>query len=988
MSEGLDRRPAGYTLSDADVPSSTYRLQLGAACHFRAVQALVPYLASLGIGAVYLSPVLQARSGSPHGYDTVDHGRLNTELGGAAEFESMAQAIRDRGLGLLLDVVPNHMGVDPVENRAWRDVLEHGPSARHADWFDIDWEPVTQTLRHKVLLPILGDQYGAVLDRGEIRLACREGGLAIVYGRHCLPFNPEMVPLVFEGTLGALRDGTIDPDAAHELTEIIAAFGRLPAYTVRDQVRRDTRRRDAQAASERLARLLSADGAVRAFVKRSVDAINGQPGVPASFDRLHTLLEHQAYRLAYWRTAFDEINYRRFFDINELAAVRMEDPRVFDVAHRVILDLIGRGLVTGLRIDHPDGLADPEAYFERLQASAWRARAGHEDGDPRREPGDVVRWSVYVVAEKIISAGEQFPATWAIHGGTGYRFLNVINGLFVDRAGLHRIERSWARRTGNTMPFSEIAYECRRLIARTAMASEMNMLAHALEMLAAADRATRDFTLNSLRQVLREVIASFPVYRTYVSERGASDADRAIVATAIAEARRRSPVMDESIFTFLERVLVPDVRAGGDPAHLRFAMRVQQLTGPIQAKGLEDTAFYRYTPLLAVNEVGSHPAEPAVSLDEFHASNRARLARDPATMTTLTTHDTKLSGDARARLAALSERSNEWTRAVASWSTVNAPHRVRDGGARWPAPEDEYQLYQALLAIWPAEPDGQPVPAALPEALVTRLESYLLKAVRESKRRSSWLRPNHAYERAVVAFARAITRGAGARRFLSRFVPFARLLARHGAMNSLSQLVLWLASPGVPDVYQGTESWHLHLVDPDNRAAVDFGAHAERLTALDPWLIRASRAPDAEVTAYASRLVAAWSDGAIKTWCMATGLRHRKHDPALFIEGAVVPLLADPPDTPVVGLARILDGRAMIAVVPRLAGRLAKDGAWPVGAAWRPATLAVPASVPGRRWRDRLTARQLDPADSSSPRRLALETVFAVMPYAWLEAER
>jgi (1->4)-alpha-D-glucan 1-alpha-D-glucosylmutase len=863
---------------------------------------------------------------------------------------------------------------------------------------------VKAALTHKVLLPILGDQYGTVLERGEIRLTCRDGAFEIVYGDHRLPFNPEMVPLVFEGTLGVLRESTVDPASARELTDIVMAFGQLPAYTVRDPVRRETRHREARLAAARLAHLVSASAPARAFVERSVDAINGQPGQPASFDRLHTLLEHQAYRLAYWRTAFDEINYRRFFDINELAAVRMEDPRVFDAAHRVVLELVGRGLVTGLRIDHPDGLADPEAYFERLQESAWLAKARNvPGGDDGGRLGGVAAWRtaarqydthhwaarpIYVVAEKIISPGEQIPAAWAIHGGTGYRFLNDINGLFVDRGGLHRIEQSWARRTGRNQPFNEIAYECRRLIARTAMASEMNMIAHALETIAAADRGTRDFTLNSLRQVLREVIASFPVYRTYVSERGVSVADRAVVGAAVTEARRRSPVMDETIFEFLEQVLLPDVRAGADPARLRFAIRVQQLTGPIQAKGTEDTAFYRYTPLLAVNEVGSHPAAPTVSVEEFHETNRARLAGDPATMTTLTTHDTKRSGDARARLAALSERSREWTRAVALWSTVNAPHRVREGSARWPDAEDEYQLYQALLAIFPPEPDGTPVPEALPDALVGRLEAYLIKTVREAKRRSSWLRPDEAYERAVIAFARAITQGAGARRFLARFVPFARVLARQGALNSLAQLVLWLASPGVPDIYQGTETWHLHLVDPDNRGPVDFGPHVSRLTALEPWLIRAAAAsPDEDMTAWASRLVSQWSEGTIKTWCLATGLRHRQRDPALFLEGDAVPLMPDPPETPVVGLARVFAGRAVIVVVPRLAGGLMKDGAWPLGAAWGSASLVLPADVPGLHWCDRLTARHLAPLGSPGlPRRLPLESVLDVMPCAWLEA--
>jgi (1->4)-alpha-D-glucan 1-alpha-D-glucosylmutase len=986
----------------ARIPTSTYRLQLNASFGFADVEALVPYFELLGVGAVYLSPVLRARSASPHGYDTVDYGALNPELGGEAAFESMVGSIRARGLGLVLDIVPNHMSVDAVENRAWRDVLENGPSALHADWFDIDWEPVKAALAHKVLLPILGDQYGTVLERGEIQLACHEGAFEIHYGSHRLPFNPELVPLVFEGITAALNDASIDPESARELADILASFGRLPPYTVRDRARRDARRHQAQAAAARLARLLASDAAVSDVVARAVASINGRPGDPESFDRLHTLLEHQAYRLAYWRTAFDEINYRRFFDVNELAAVRMEDPRVFAAAHHLVMELVGRGLVTGLRVDHPDGLADPEEYFERLQDAAWVARARAAlgaDGDADRlaelsawrasrcaeEPRHWTARPVYVVAEKIVTPGEPFPA-WAMHGGTGYRFLNHVNGLFVDRAGLHRIERSWARRTGSTMPFSEIAFECRRLIARTAMASEMNMIAHELETIAGADRGTRDFTLNSLRQVLREVIASFPVYRTYVSDRGVAERDRAVVLGAVAEARRRSPVMDASIFEFMEEVLVPDVQAGAGPARLRLAMRVQQLTGPIQAKGMEDTAFYRYTPLIAVNEVGSHPAEPTLSVDDFHAANRGRLGRDPATMTTLTTHDTKRSGDARARLAAISERAADWTRAVASWSKINAPHRIRNGSGRCPDAEDENHLYQALLAIWPTEDDGVEFAASVPTTLVERLEGYLIKAVREAKRRSNWLRPDEEYERGLLEFTRAITRGPGARRFLAAFVPFARTLGRHGAVNSLAQVALWLGSPGVPDVYQGSEAWHFHLVDPDNRRPVDFARHADRLNEMASWLDRAESAtPDAEVTAFVSQLVACWHDGAIKTWCLAAGLRHRKQDPALFLEGDYVAIAPDPPETPVVAFARTYEGRAVIVAVPRLAGRLMKDGAWPRGEAWGDSTLVLPPGVPAGRLFDRVTARRLATRESESGLRLSLASVLALAPFAWIE---
>ncbi|MEW6322898.1 MAG: malto-oligosyltrehalose synthase [Acidobacteriota bacterium] len=996
--ETLARRVA----ESLEVPSSTYRLQLGPWLTFAGAEALAPYLSSLGVGAVYLSPCLQSRTGSAHGYDVVDYGALDKSLGGAAAFEAMARAFRERGMGVMLDFVPNHMRVDPVENRAWRDVLENGPSALSAEWFDIDWHPVKAALHDRVLLPILGDQYGAVLERGELAVALVGGVFELRYFEHRLPLNPRHIPLVFARVLQDVEGCGAGPDEVRELRSILTAFGNLPIYTERTAERREERRRETEVAYARLSRLLDRSAPIATFVATAVADINGQPGRPESFDQLHTLIERQPYRLAYWRSAFDEINYRRFFDINELGAVRMEDPRVFEEAHRIVLDLVARGLVTGLRLDHPDGLWDPEEYFERLQASVWRARvaralggasdervASVADWRARVRAADDRHWAarpLYVVAEKILSSDEQFPSAWAIHGGTGYRFLNQVNGLFIDRAGLHHIQRQWSRLIGRDTPFEEIAYECRRLVAQASMASEMNVLAHALEDIAGADRRTRDFTLNSLRKVLREVVASFPVYRTYVSPRGVSDTDRAVIRHAVSEARRRSPVMEPSIFDFVERVLTAD--AATSAAHLQFAMRLQQFTGPVQAKGLEDTAFYRYVPLLAANEVGSHPAEPSLSVDQFHQANLARLADWPATMTTLATHDTKRSGDARARLAALSERPAEWRRAVADWMRTNARHRIALGGVPAPDRADEYHLYQALLAIWPAEAEGAPVPATAPPAVVDRLAAYLVKAVREAKARSSWLRPDTAYEQALVGFAEAITRGPGARRFLDRFVPFARVIARHGALNALAELLLQLASPGVPDVYQGSEDWQLRLVDPDNRAAVNFAPLAARLAELDPWLVRAAGdGGDAEVADFVAGLAAAWPDGRIKTWALAAGLRHRRHDHELFLAGRYVPLACDPPDLPLVALARMAGARALVVAVPRLWGTLSRDGTWPLAGAWGAGSVVLPDELPVGPWRDRLTGRQLHASrgpDGTS--RLAIAELFATLPAVWLQS--
>lgn len=997
--EALAARLAG-TLH---VPSSTYRVQLSAQFTFADLAALVPYLEALGVGACYLSPCLKARPGSPHGYDVVDHRELNPELGTRDELEALARDVRSRGMGLLLDTVPNHMAVDPVYNPYWRDVLQNGPSAEAAEWFDIDWHPAKEALRERVLLPILGDQYGVVLERGELHLTLQQGELVLRYFEHVLPIDPRLVPLAFQPEVDALKaEATIDERELRELLSVITAFQNLPASIERDPARREERQRESRVSRERFEGLLARAPEIRAAVDRGLARLNGRPGEPESFDALHDVLERQPYRLAYWRTAFDEVNYRRFFDINDLAAVRMEDPRVFVEAHRLLLDFVREGVVTGLRLDHPDGLYDPEEYFDRLQSAAWRAYAEAIVGAERPDLVDAVvewrrrqceedpaHWSarpLYLAAEKIVSAGEAFRERWAIHGGTGYRFLNLINRLFMDRAGLHQLERVWARLSGQHQPFAEISYDSRRLIAQSAMASEMNMLSHALEDLATRDRRSRDFTLNSLRRVLREVVASFPVYRTYVTARGVSEDDREVIARAIAEARRRSPVMEASIFEFIERVLTVGTN---DDAYLRFAMRFQQITGPVQAKGIEDTAFYRYGPLVATNEVGSDPSEPSVTIDQFHAANITRLEHWPSTMLTLATHDTKRGSDARARLMVVSERAQEWRRAVAEWMRFNARHRPRVNGVPAPDRADEYLFYQALVAIWPPEPDGVPAPVVAPPGLDARLAEYMVKAIREAKIRSSWLRPDQPYEDAVTAFVHSVLDGAGAGRFLASFAPYARTIARLGAVNSLAQYVLMAGVPGVPDIYQGSELWHLCLVDPDNRQPVDFAWRRSLLLSLEADLERAADGellPADQPLPVVRDLAAGWIDGRVKLWVTAATLGHRRRDPDLFLRGDYMPVVPQTPETPVVAFARRYDRRALIVIAAHHAGRLATARGWPTGPAWAEKALPVPPELAGRTWRELLTGRGIVPT-GESPGLLPLAEALDTLPVAWLISE-
>ena len=658
-------------------PTSTYRLQLGPDLRLADVEAITPYLASLGVEALYLSPMLKARPGSTHGYDIVDHAALNPDLGTEEDLASMSRVAASHGLRLLADIVPNHMGVDPRANPWWREVLENGPCSPYAEYFDIDWDPITPHLRQKVLLPILGDQYGAVLDRGELQVEYEDGRLWLRYFEHRLPINPRQTPLVLRHAVPTLIAELGDAHAAViEFQSILEGLHNLPPYTDTHPERIAVRQREKEVLRGRLLRLVEETPFVVEAIVQAVAHVNGRPGQPSSFDELHGLLEAQPYRLASWRTAVDEINYRRFFDVNELAGVRVEHEVVFEATHKLIGRWLREGQVHALRLDHPDGLFDPEAYFRRLQQLA------------RDETGQDA--PLYVVAEKILSGRERLRDDWQVHGTTGYGFLNEINGLFLDPTGVKRLRRLHARTTGLREPLEEIVYDAKKLIMNTAMSSELGVLADALARIARADRHTRDFTLNSLRELITEYVACIPVYRTYVSPRGWTQEDEAIIDRTIAEAERRNPAMERSLFRFLRQVLLPTPPDDAQAAQgqqsmyerrLAFAMKLQQYTGPVQAKGVEDTTFYRYNVLVSMNEVGADPGDGVHSVDDVHAANAARQRDWPAEMTTLSTHDTKLGEDVRARINALSELSAEWQKALGRVLRASASARTLLRGA-------------------------------------------------------------------------------------------------------------------------------------------------------------------------------------------------------------------------------------------------------------------------------------------------------------------
>jgi (1->4)-alpha-D-glucan 1-alpha-D-glucosylmutase len=910
-------------------PVSSYRLQLHAGFGFMQARALVPYLAQLGVTDCYSSPHFKANPGSGHGYDICDHRLLNPELGTEEDYDAFCAELQARGIGHIVDIVPNHMSANPRFNSWWRDVLENGPSSPFATFFDIDWEPVKPELHGKVLLPVLGDQYGRVLERGELQLRVEDGALHLQYFDLDLPINPRQAPRVLGLHADRLEQERRDDPDLREYLSILTALRNLPVYTERDPARIDERQREKEVARERLARLTARSEPILRHVNAVIREANGASGDPASFDTLHGLLEHQAYRLAYWRTASDEINYRRFFDINELVALCMEKPAVFDAAHALLKRLIAAGKITGVRVDHPDGLFDPATYFERLQETA---------GTP-----------LYVVAEKILSPGETLSEDWQVAGTTGYGFLNTVSGLFVDARQVPRLRRVYTSLTGRSEPFEEVAYQGRRMVMLTAMASELNVLAHALNRLSEMDRSSRDFTLSTCQRVLREVTACFPVYRTYISARGANEFDRDVITTAIAEARRRNPVMESSIFDFLREILLQSCdsqSAVPEPfaqERLRFAMRFQQFTAPVQAKGVEDTAFYRYHVLISANDVGGDPGRPSVAPERFHASNRQRLIDWPLELLATTTHDTKRAEDARARINVLSEMPEEWRKNVSNWMRINRRNRVRIDGDWVPDRNDEYLFYQALVGAWPAESLEDSVPERAPDEMIERLAQYMAKAIREAKVHTSWIRQNAEYGRGVDQFVRGSLGGQTAKRFLIWFVPFQRRVARIGMINALAQLVLKLTSPGVPDFYQGSELWDFSLVDPDNRQPVDF---ATRQTLLDSLLPMVARLEAGSVVASeVDGLIEGWPDGRLKLFITTCGLRFRRAHGDLMLQGDYQPLVVEGASAEyLVAFARHDDSGTLVTVVPRLIMSVSRDfSSLPRGPrTWRDTRLLLP----------------------------------------------
>ena len=942
------------------VPRATYRLQFHKDFGFEDARRIVPYLAALGISHVYASPLTKARPGSSHGYDVIDFNHLNPELGDDAAFEALIAELHAHDMGLLLDFVPNHMGVGS-DNPWWLDVLEWGPHSPYATFFDIDWEASARGVRGKITLPVLGDQYGKVLEAGDLRLQFdgAEGAFFVAYYDERFPLGMSRYPQLLHATASLLdREGA----ALFELADRFAALSAEEASPDQWLVRRQ----EAFGLKSALAEAVHEPG-VRDALEAAVAAFNGTPGLPDTFQPLHRLLEEQAYRLAYWRVASSEINYRRFFDINQLAGLRMEQGDVFEATHRLLLRLIAEGKVEGVRLDHIDGMYDPRGYCRRLLSRVADVLAESRGGE-RPEIDARNGRPIYLLVEKILARHENVREDLPVAGTTGYEFINLVNGLFVDPAAERSLSATYHRFIDQEPDFAQLVLAAKQQILRYSLNSELHVLGHEFHRLAQESWTTRDFTLTGLREALADIITRFPVYRTYITDDSVKPEDRRDLDWAVSWARKETALVDHTVFDFLHAALSTDLvgtRGYERSDVIATAMHFQQLTGPVMAKSLEDTAFYRYHRLVSLNEVGGEPSNFGVSPAAFHTLVQQTLRFHPHTMLASATHDHKRGEDVRARLNVLSELPLEWRSQVGRWARLNRSKRQDVDGQRVPGRNDEYLLYQTLLGAWPLELDAPEHPGLA--ALTERIVAYMIKASREAKLRTSWMAPDADYEAGLERFVRRILDPREARAFLTDLLAFEPRIAVVGAANGLAQILLKLTAPGVPDTYQGCELWDLSLVDPDNRRPVDYE------------LRRACLEQDAEPAA----LVAGWRDGRIKQHVVARTLALRRRAPALFGSGDYTALATTGAHAErVIAFARRAAEAAVLTVAPRLVAPLLQgsDRPLPPPAAWGDTAIELPEGWPQRLLVDELTGRRL----TSRSGRLALCELLAELPVALL----
>ncbi len=903
------------------IPRATYRLQLQRDFSFIDAAQIVPYLAQLGISHCYTSPILTSRAGSEHGYDIVMHGEIDPELGGHEGFLHFTDVLHRHNMGLIVDVVPNHMGIMGHDNLWWLDVLENGRASLYASFFDINWQPLKRELKGKILVPVLGDQYGAVLDSGELTLRFNKerGSFAVWYHDHLFPLDPTTYPMILNRRLYVLVEPTVEPTVEHsveqsaeqfiesrqqifQFTTLISALQNLPSRNKTTKLIQIERATNKWVLQYQLADMYRSNSLVARYIDDLVMEINQETLHAVDTLSLHSIMEAQAWRLASWRVAADDINYRRFLDINELAALQMNNETVFAATHRLLFNFIAEGRIQGIRIDHTDGLSDPQAYFTRIRTELCDIQTHISADTTIKSPV-----SCYVVIEKVLSHQEKIPPDWPIDGTTGYDFSSYCNALFIDKVSIQSLQHCYFSFTGKQLYSNEIFYQCKKLIMRVAMSSELNVLANQLGAIAEKDTHTRDFTINALREALSETIACFTVYRTYIRRADGnfsdlnpaenacycirSQQDIYFIDQAIASAKHRSLGDDTSIFDFLRNALLAILNKDDNQTYrdtvITFATRFQQYASAVMAKGWEDTAFYRYNLLLSLNEVGESAGNLGATLVNFHNTNQERLASHPYSMLAGSTHDSKRSEDVRARINVLSELPEVWCQNLNVWHNINksALAHLETGPA--PSRNDEYLFYQTIIGTWPKKLHDQ----TELDQYCERIKNYMLKAIREAKQHTSWRNPNHAYEQAVHQYVDAVIGTFENNAFLAEFMPFQQRICQLGLYNSLSQTLLRLTAPGVPDIYQGNEAFNFSLVDPDNRSPVDFQLCNALLQELNQQSGQALKNGATHVeTNLVTELLNDMADGRVKLYLIKTILGFRAQYTDLFCRGDYEPL--------------------------------------------------------------------------------------------------
>lgn len=901
------------------IPAATYRIQFSAAFRFADAQAIAAYLADLGVSDLYASPIFKARSGSTHGYDVVDATQLNPELGTVEEFQALTNTLQNLGLGWLQDIVPNHMAYSS-ENAFLMDVLEHGPDSDYADYFDLCWNSPFANSRDRILVPLLGNFYGASLENGEIQLHYDQSGLSVNYYSLKLPLRLESYPKVLTHNLGKLARslGRNHPDFI-KLLGILYILKNISADLAGQQ------RRDQTAFIKGLIWELYQDNPeIQEFIHETIATFNGEVGQSESFNLLDSLLNEQYYRIAFWKVGAEEMNYRRFFTVNELISVKVEEARAFHNTHTLIQKLVEENIFTGVRVDHIDGLYHPKQYLDRL----------------REKLGDT-----YITVEKILELSEDLPSDWAIQGTSGYEFLNYVNGLFCQLEHRDRLNQIYVDFTGQQQPYSELVKTNKNLILDKNLAGDLDNLANLLKTISNQYRYGNDFTLNGLKRAIAAVLVLFPIYRTYITPEGVSDRDRACIQAVIRAAKEEAPLLQHEL-TFIEKLMLLDFDDSLPQREreewLYFVMRMQQYSGPLMAKGVEDTTLYVYNRLLSLNEVGGNPDHFGISAAEFHAFNQRRRTTWRYTMNATATHDTKRGEDVRSRLNILSELPDDWEQHVHTWSEMNHPLRGDRNGAPMPDRNDEYFLYQTLVGAFPFAPQ--------PDAsFVQRIQDYAIKAIREAKVHTAWLRPDEAYETAFTQFIAQVLDPTRSEAFLASFLPFQQRIAQYGIFNSLSQVLIKLAAPGVPDFYQGTELWELSLVDPDNRRPVDFTQRHHLLKEM-------REAAQADMLGLLQQLLEHKEDGRLKLFLTWQGLQARQTYRELFLEGDYLQLeIRGPHAHHLVAFARRYGNQVAVAIAPRFLTGLIAPGVAPLGqAVWQDTSIYLPTDT-NLTWKNVLT---------------------------------